>query len=118
MSDTAAPLVLRLTREGIEPATTRPAADALVSGDPVHTSWDYEDRDGLYAGIWQSTPGAWRFNYTEWEYIRVHSGRAVLTCDDGQVIEMAAGDSLVIRPGLSGIWEVTETLLKDYVILA
>ena len=110
-------LIYRLTQDGTAPDISRPAPDKLVSGDPVHTTWNLEDRDGLYAGLWQSTPGAWRFDYSEWEYIRVHSGRSVLTCDDGTVIEMKAGDSVVIRPGLSGVWEVTETMLKDYVIL-
>ncbi|WP_370222799.1 cupin domain-containing protein [Pararhodobacter marinus] len=109
-------LAFYLSTDDVEPVVSRPDPDQVVSGDPVHTSWDFEDRDGLYCGMWQSTPGAWRFAYEEWEYIRVHSGRSVLTCDDGTVIEMRAGDSVVIRPGLSGIWEVTETMLKDYVI--
>lgn len=110
-------LIFRMTQDGVEADVSRPDPETLVSGDPVHTTWNFEDRDGLYAGLWQSTPGAWRFDYSEWEYIRVHSGRSVLTCDDGTVIEMKAGDTLVIRPGLKGVWEVTETMLKDYVIL-
>jgi len=109
-------LVFHMTRAGVTPVESRPDPEKVVKGDPVHTSWDHEDRDGLFAGLWQSTPGAWRFHYDEWEYIRVHSGRSVLTCDDGSVIEMKAGDSVIIRPGLSGVWEVTETMLKDYVI--
>ncbi|PTW98830.1 cupin domain-containing protein [Pararhodobacter aggregans] len=109
-------LIFRMAKDGVAAVESRPDPETLVRGDPVHTSWDFEERDGLYAGLWQSTPGAWRFHYEEWEYIRVHEGRAVLTCDDGTVMELKAGDSVVIRPGLSGVWEVFETMLKDYVI--
>ena len=110
-------LIFRMTQDGVDPDVSRPDPANVVKGDPVHTTWNFEDRNGLYAGLWQSTPGAWRFDYSEWEYIRVHSGRSVLTCDDGTVIEMKAGDTIIIRPGLKGVWEVTETMLKDYVIL-
>lgn len=48
----------------------RPAPDRVIAGDPVFTSWTLEDRDGLYCGIWESTPGAWRVSYDEWEYCR------------------------------------------------
>ncbi|WP_420344572.1 cupin domain-containing protein [Paenirhodobacter sp.] len=110
-------LIERLKTDGIEPEVTRPDADMLVAGDPVHTTWNLDDDNGLYCGVWQSTPGAWRTVYEEWEYIYVHEGRAVLEADDGTVVELAAGDSLVLRPGYSGVWRVLETLRKDYVIL-
>jgi uncharacterized cupin superfamily protein len=111
------PLVERVTRDGITPEITRPDPAKVVKGDPVHTTWNVEDRDGLYSGLWQSTPGAWRMNYTEWEYVHIHSGHSVLTGDDGSVTHLRAGDSYLIRPGFQGVWEVVETTLKDYVIL-
>jgi hypothetical protein len=42
------------------PEIERPAPDRVIAGDPVFTSWTLEDRDGLYCGIWESTPGTWR----------------------------------------------------------
>ena len=50
----------RVTRDGIQPEITRPDPSRIVAGDPVHTTWNIEDRDGLYCGLWQSTPGTWR----------------------------------------------------------
>ena len=35
---------------------------------------------------------------------------------DGSVTQLHAGDSLIIRPGFEGTWEVVQTTLKDYVI--
>ena len=55
----------------VEPEVSRPDAGKLISGDPVHTTWNLEERDGLYCGIWQSTPGKWSIAYDEWEYCRI-----------------------------------------------
>jgi uncharacterized protein len=110
--------IQRLSREGIPPEVSRPDPAKVVSGDPVHTTWNFEDRDGLYAGLWQSTPGCWRVTYEEWEYVHIHSGHSVLTGVDGSVTHLRAGDSFLIRPGFVGTWEAVETTLKDYVILS
>lgn len=106
----------RVTRDGIQPEITRPDPSRIVAGDPVHTTWTIEDRDGLYCGLWQSTPGTWRISYVEWEYVYIHSGHSVLTDADGAQTVLKAGDSYIIRPGFSGTWQVIETTLKDYVI--
>ncbi len=107
---------LRLTPDAAMPEVTRPGPEKVIAGDPVFTSWDAEERDGTYCGIWQSTPGKWRISYDEWEYCRILSGRSVITEDGGAAHEIAAGDSFIIRPGFRGTWEVIETTRKDYVI--
>lgn len=106
----------RVTRDGIIPEISRPDAAKVIAGDPVHTTWNIEDADGLYCGLWQSTPGKWRTSYTEWEYVYIHSGHSILTDIAGVETHLKAGDSFIIRPGFAGTWEVVETTLKDYVI--
>lgn len=108
----------RVTRENVTPETSRPDPAKVLSGDPVHTTWSLEERGTLYAGLWQSTPGKWRVSYGEWEYVHILMGRSILTDAAGQETELKAGDSYIIRPGFAGTWEVLETTLKDYVILA
>lgn len=98
------------------PETDRPAADRLIAGDPVFTTWNLEEVDGLYCGIWQSTPGKWRAVYDEWEYCRILSGVLIVTPDGGDPLTYRAGDSFIVRPGFTGTWEVVETVRKDYVI--
>ncbi len=100
----------------VPPEVERPDPAKVLSGDPVHTTWNLEERDGLYCGLWQSTPGKWRVSYNEWEYVRILKGLSVLTGADGQAVTLRAGDSWIIRPGFEGTWEVLETTLKDYVI--
>lgn len=96
---------------------SRPDPTKVIHGDPIHTTWLAEDRAPLFAGIWRSTPGAWRVRYDEWEYFNVLSGQGRLTDAEGHVTPLEAGTRHIIRPGFSGIFEVTEELTKDFVIL-
>ena len=106
----------RVSQNGITPEVSRPDPAKVLAGDPVHSTWNLEERDGLFCGLWQSTPGKWRIAYSEWEYVHILQGVSILTDDAGQSTRLVAGDSFVIRPGFSGSWEVVETTLKDYVI--
>jgi len=109
-------LIERLVPVG-EPEITRPDPERLIDGDPVHSAWNAEEDDGLFCGIWESTPGAWRVRYEEWEYCRILSGRAIIEGNAGERLEVGPGDAFMIRPGFEGLWRVIETIRKDYVIL-
>jgi uncharacterized cupin superfamily protein len=101
----------------IEPEEGAPAADRLISGTPRFRTWNLEDTGGgLYAGVWESTPGKWRIAYDEWEYFHILEGCSVVTEEGGQTFHLRAGDRLVLRPGFKGTWEVIETTRKDYVV--
>ncbi len=108
--------LLRLTRPDTPPEIERPDPAKVIDGDPVHSTWNIEDRDGLYCGLWQSTPGAWEVAFTEWEYCHFLEGVSTVTDADGNTQTFRAGDSFFIRPGFTGIWRVEETTLKEYVI--
>ena len=111
-----APKFLSIDIAAVEPETGAPAEDRLISGDPKFRTWNVEEGDGLYAGIWEATPGKWRIRYDEWEFCHILSGVSVVTEDGGETRRVAAGDSFVLRPGFSGTWEVVETTRKEYVI--
>jgi len=107
--------MLRLTQH-TQAEIDHPAPDRLLSGDPVFSTWNLEDRDGLYCGLWQSTPGKWRIQYDEWEFCHILKGRSILHEDGKDPQTITAGDSFILRPGFKGTWEVVETTLKEYVI--
>lgn len=107
--------LIRLTPTGTV-EHDRPAADRLISGNPEFKTWNMEEDDGLYCGIWQSTPGKWRIVYDEWEYFHILSGHSIITKDGSDPVMLKPGDSFIIRPGFEGTWEVLETTTKDYVI--
>jgi len=105
-----------VTTEGVVPEEGRPDPSRVLKGDPRFRSWNVEERDGLYAGIWEATPGAWRVMYDEWEFCHIVSGVSVITEDGGAARTVRAGDAFVLRPGFAGVWEVVETTRKEYVI--
>jgi uncharacterized cupin superfamily protein len=101
----------------VTPETGAPARDRLISGNPEFTTWNLEEAEGgLYAGVWQSTPGKWHIAYDEWEYFHILTGHSVVTEEGGQPVHLRAGDRYILRPGFKGTWEVLETTKKDYVI--
>lgn len=108
--------LVNVLQNNTQPEVSRPDPTKVLAGDPVHTTWNIEESDGLYCGVWQSTPGKWRIRYDEWEYCRILEGVSILTEDGGARTTVRAGDSFVIRPGFEGTWEVLETTRKDYVI--
>lgn len=108
---------LRFDIVGIEPEAGAPADGRIIEGDPRFLTWNVEEADGgLYAGIWEATPGKWRIVYEEWEYFHILSGYSIITGENGDIFHLRAGDSMVLRPGFTGSWEVVETTRKDYVI--
>lgn len=110
------PKLIAVRQAGTQPEVSRPAPEKLIAGDPVFTTWNIEDSGDLFAGIWQSTPGAWHVRYEEWEYFTLTAGKSILTPNGGEPVALTTGDSYVIRPGFTGTWEVVETTVKDYVI--
>jgi uncharacterized cupin superfamily protein len=99
-----------------EGETYRPAADRILSGDPVQTAWNlFTSPDGRFqSGIWESQPGKWRCVFTESEFCQILAGVLVVTGDDGSVATYRAGDAFVSPAGFTGTWEVVEPVRKHY----
>ncbi|MCB4322001.1 cupin domain-containing protein [Alcaligenes sp. 13f] len=89
----------------------------LISGTPEFRLWELECAgEGMSAGVWESTPGKWRFSNQHWEYFHVRSGVSIVTEAGGQARTVRAGDSVILRAGFQGTWEVVETTRKEYVV--
>jgi uncharacterized cupin superfamily protein len=108
--------VIRFGPDGPSAECSRPSAP--ISGEPVQAVRNfYSDPSGsFFAGIWESTPGKWRVNYTEEEFCHLLSGTVVLEDDQGNVETFAAGDAFVIRAGFTGTWETVGVVRKLYAI--
>jgi uncharacterized cupin superfamily protein len=112
------PTLLSFDISAITPEESAPAQERIISGAPRTRTWNVEESpDGkLFAGIWEATPGKWRVIYDEWEFFKIESGVSIVTEDGGEPVTLKAGDSLVLRPGFKGTWEVVQTTRKAYVI--
>jgi len=67
-------------------------------------------------GIWECSPGRWRRQVKEAEFTYFLAGRCTFTADDGQKVEIAAGDAAYWSANSMGIWDVHETIRKVYII--
>ena len=68
-------------------------------------------------GIWECSPGRWRRQVKEAEFTHILAGRCTFIADDGQRLEIEAGDSLYFPAMSMGIWEIHETVRKVYILL-
>ncbi|NJR13797.1 MAG: cupin domain-containing protein [Phyllobacteriaceae bacterium] len=100
----------------VTPEHGAPNPEKVLDGQPKHTIWEIENHDGVSAGVWECTPGAWRVTYDEWEVCHILSGHSVLEEKGGGIHDLRAGDSFIIRPGFKGIWRVIETTRKEYIV--
>jgi uncharacterized cupin superfamily protein len=110
-------LFLDFSIAGVVPEEGALAPDRILLGAPRFLNWEIDAQPGgLYAGVWEGTPGIWRVDYAEWEYFRILSGVSIVTEDGALPRRLTIGDSMIIRPGFKGTWEVAETTRKEYVI--
>jgi len=93
--------------------------EKLIEGEPMLTSWETDNlqEGAIRAGMWESTPGTIQVAKGEtWEFCTILSGQAEITEENGDVIRVKAGDTLVMRPGFVGAWKTLETMRKYWVI--
>ncbi|WP_176046666.1 cupin domain-containing protein [Burkholderia sp. BCC1644] len=87
-------------------------------GDPqVATQALAPDAVG-HLGIWECQPGGWPVvDRPDTEFTYIISGRANLTDDaSGEVVEIGAGDLVILPPGWTGRWDIIEPVRKVYAI--
>lgn len=96
-------------------AGQRPGAD---SGDPQTAVLAVGDNASGNIGIWECRPGGWPvIARTDTEVAYILAGTAIVTdSDTGVAHHVGAGDLLVLLPGWSGRWDVTETVRKVFAI--
>jgi uncharacterized cupin superfamily protein len=108
---------LGISLDAVQAEDGAPPRERILAGDPKFRTWNVEEQpNGLYAGIWEATPGKWRIQYDEWEFCHILSGVSVIAEEGGEAHTLRAGDSFVLQPGFKGTWEVVETTRKEYVV--
>lgn len=99
----------------LPPAGQRPGAD---KGDPRLGLLRIAPNAGGNIGIWECQPGGWPVNNRpDTEVAFILSGTATITDEiTGTTHTITAGDLVVLPPGWSGRWDVSETIRKVYAI--
>jgi uncharacterized cupin superfamily protein len=87
--------------DGVEPEEYRPDKGSVISGNPRFRLWSLDEaKRGLCSGIWEATPGKWRFENAHWEYYRILAGVSIITEDGGIAHTVRTGDSFICAQGL------------------
>ena len=73
-----------------------------------------ENDDGSEVGIWECTPGKFTREIMQAELTTFLTGRAIFHPENGDPIEIEAGDVLFFPENTKGTWEIIETVRKAY----
>jgi uncharacterized protein len=106
-----------ITRLSVLHAQVEPApipAEHIVWGSPK-AAWAmlWRNEEGtLYNGVWSCTPGVFYLDHAD-ETVTFLKGRATLTPEGGDAVEISAGDTAFIPAG-KVLWEIHETVRKSF----
>lgn len=105
-------------RAKVSAETSKPAPDRLLAGDPLHSVSNYfsDSTQQFHSGIWSSSAGTWRIQYSESEFCCLTRGRVALENRAGQRWEFGPGEGFVVPAGFEGTWQVIEECTKFYAI--
>jgi uncharacterized cupin superfamily protein len=87
----------------------------IIAGEPVSTVailWRSDD-DKLYNGVWHCTPGSFYLTHPG-ETICFVEGRATITPEGGDPVEVVPGEAVYVPEGLVCRWDVHETVKKAF----
>ena len=110
--------LIPVTTSSSKPEFDHPRPDRLVAGNPLRTTWEAYESQGMEAGIWSCEKGAWQIAFAEGkdEFFCIIEGRIKITDADGIAKEFGPGQGCVIPSGFTGTFEVLEPVQKYYVI--
>jgi len=91
----------------------QPVGD-LVSKTATHA---VEGPDQLLTGVWECTPGRWRRQVLSREFSHFVAGHCFFIPDDGEPVELRAGDAVLFPANCHGEWDVRETVRKTFLIM-
>jgi uncharacterized cupin superfamily protein len=90
-------------------------AEWVLEGDPQAAGvilW--KSADGKHCmGIWECSPGTFDWTHTD-ETATIAQGRATVTPEGGEPMELGAGDVAFFPEGTKSRWQVHETVRKSF----
>ena len=110
----------------------QPAADTLIARTelaswPLPADWVLEgdpdargavisrsDDSRIIRGVWECTPGKFKWTFSYDETLVVASGRAIVELDTGERVELEPGVMAFFGRGHESTWTVSETLRKGF----
>lgn len=98
-------------------ADSNPVAVPLSQPAAIASVSSVERSDGVETGVWECTPGRWRRQILQQEFCHFISGRCTFIPDQGEPLQIEAGDAVLFPAHTTGVWDIQETLRKSYVLI-
>ena len=91
-------------------------AEWVISGDPTPGGAviSRSDDSRIIRGVWQCTPGTFKWVFSYDETLVVVAGRATVELDTGDTVELEPGVLAFFGRGHEATWTVHETLRKAF----
>jgi uncharacterized cupin superfamily protein len=91
-------------------------ADWILEGSPDAQGavLSRSDDSRIIRGVWECTPGKFKWTFSYDETLVVVGGRATVELDTGQRVELSAGDMAFFGRGHDATWTVHQTLRKGF----
>lgn len=71
---------------------------------------------GPRCGVWECTPGRWRRQVTQAEFCHFIEGDCTFEPDDGEPIEITAGEVIYFPQNSGGVWNIRATSRKIFIL--
>jgi len=68
-------------------------------------------------GIWECSPGRWQRTIMHEEFAHFVTGSATFIPEEGEPVEIRAGDTVWFPRNSRGVWEIHEDVRKVYVVI-
>lgn len=98
-----------------------PEAKMVVEpiGEPISAAATLvvESSDKLLAGVWECSPGKWRRQVLAREFSHIIEGHCFFIPDNGQPVELKAGDAVLFPANCHGVWDIRQAVRKSFVII-
>ncbi|MFN8546636.1 MAG: cupin domain-containing protein [Candidatus Eisenbacteria bacterium] len=91
-------------------------ASLVMQGEPQASGLVLAKSDDarIVRGIWASTPGRFRWEWSYDETVVVISGRATVELSDGRRVELVPGSMAYFERGLQSVWTIHEDFRKGF----
>lgn len=91
-------------------------AELILTGKPTASgSVLSKSADGCKVrGIWDCSPGSFRWDWNYDETIVVVAGRVTVALDSGRKVELAPGDLAYFERGQGSVWTIHEHFRKGF----
>jgi uncharacterized cupin superfamily protein len=67
-------------------------------------------------GVWECSPGRWRRQVQQAEFCHFLAGECTFFPDEGEPLEIAAGDVVYFPPKSGGTWEIRTASRKVFIV--